>query len=199
MLFPCEYTSREDSNFSETNNLIRNFKKGVDRRNYGEWRYKERAINSIANSFHDSLGFIDSDVTFIPIPPSKAKNDPLYDDRLSKMLRSIKSEHPLDVRDLIIQIESTEAAHDRDDRPNPDQIKELYKIDEDLTDPTPKMIAVVDDVLTTGAHFKASKLLLSNRFSDVSIIGLFVARRVFVDNVINDFEEIEESGQDHSR
>jgi hypothetical protein len=42
-------------------------------------------------------------------------------------------------------------------------------------------IAVVDDVLTAGVHYRAMHTVLSRRFPDVPIIGVFVARRVFPD------------------
>jgi len=51
-------------------------------------------------------------------------------------------------------------------------------VDESLLEPAPRVIAVVDDVLTTGAHFKAAQLLLSSRFPGVAVYGIFVARRV---------------------
>jgi hypoxanthine-guanine phosphoribosyltransferase len=43
---------------------------------------------------------------------------------------------------------------------------------------TSTSLVVVDDVLTTGAHFKAMQRILNERFPDVSLIGVFVARRV---------------------
>ena len=60
-----------------------------------------------------------------------------------------------------------------------DELLALYTIDEDMTDPPPQAIGIVDDVLTAGTHYRAMHLLLSQRFPDVPIIGLFVARRVF--------------------
>jgi predicted amidophosphoribosyltransferase len=35
-----------------------------------------------------------------------------------------------------------------------------------------------DDVLTTGAHFRAASAALQQSFPGVKIIGLFIARRV---------------------
>jgi predicted amidophosphoribosyltransferase len=53
-----------------------------------------------------------------------------------------------------------------------------YTIADELVDPVPSLIAVVDDVLTTGAHFKAMKRILIETFPDVSVVGVFLARRV---------------------
>ena len=44
--------------------------------------------------------------------------------------------------------------------------------------PAPTSIAIVDDVLTTGAHCRASRGALGPRFPTAAILGLFRARRV---------------------
>ena len=60
----------------------------------------------------------------------------------------------------------------------PDELYALYRIVEELVNPNPTSLVVVDDILTTGAHFKAMKRILNERFPDVPLIGVFVARRV---------------------
>ena len=62
--------------------------------------------------------------------------------------------------------------------PGPDELYQRYQIDQTLTEPVPRLIAVVDDVLTTGAHFKAMQRILNETFPGVPLIGLFLARRV---------------------
>ena len=176
--FIGEYTARRGYAYSATNQLILNFKKPMDRHERPEWWYKEQAIRQAADAFRAAL---DSDaldrLTFVPIPPSKAKDASLHDDRLTRMLRAIRPEPPLDVRELIVQTVSTEAVHASDVRPKPDQIEELYEIDDALTAPVPSFVAIVDDVLTTGAHFRAAKSILSIQFPEVLVVGLFIARR----------------------
>jgi len=178
--FIGEYTARKGYAHSPTNRLIINLKKTMDRHQSPEWRYKEQAIQEAASAFRTAMGHDSLDnLTFVPIPPSKAKSDPLYDDRLTKMLNAIRFSPALDIRELIVQKESTEAAHDREERPTPEQIEKLYQLDQALIAPMPKLITIVDDILTTGAHFRAAKSVLSAQFPTVPIIGLFVARRVF--------------------
>ena len=177
--FLGEYTAGTGFTHSATNDLILNFKKLMDRRDKPEWRYKDQAIQQAAAAFGTALGSEELDLlTFVPIPPSKAKDDPLYDDRMVRMLRAIRPEPALDVRELVIQKRSTEAVHDTEHRPSPDEIAELYEIDDVLATPAPDVIAIVDDVLTTGAHFRAGKSILSNRFPEIWIVGFFLARRV---------------------
>ena len=127
----------------------------------------------------------------MPVPPSKARGDPLYDDRLTRMLRAIRPEPPLDVRELIVQTESTDAVHDREIRPRPEEIEALYRIDETLTEPAPRLVAVVDDLLTTGAHFRAAKSILSARFPEVAVVGMFIARRAADTADLEEFDDVE--------
>lgn len=175
-----EYTARRGYAFSDTNNLISNFKKPVDRRGRPEWYYKEQAIRSAARMLRANINdrWLEDEGTLVPVPPSKSKSDPNYDDRLIQLLTTMTSGLDADVRELVVQTKSTAAAHETTDRPRPDDLVAIYQIDENLADPEPTSIAVVDDVLTTGAHFKAMQRILHARFPDATIIGLFVARRV---------------------
>jgi len=172
-----EYTARGGHACSETNQLIHNFKKSLERRGRPEWNYKERAISRIANLIRANIRN-DAVLTFVPIPPSKSKDHPLYDDRMSRVLNFASSGRPSDVRELIVQVRSVEATHLSNERPSPDDLLQNYLLDEALCMPEPQLIFLVDDVLTTGCHFKAAKRLLSTRFPNVRIVGLFVARRV---------------------
>ena len=47
------------------------------------------------------------------------------------------------------------------------------------TRPFPREIGIVDDVLTAGTHYRAMHDTLRERFPQVPIIGIFIARRVF--------------------
>ena len=120
--------------------------------------------------------------TFVPIPPSSSKDDPGYDDRLVRMLQAIHPAPLLDIRELIVQLRSSEPSHLAETmgkpRLTPEEILSNYKLDDSLKEPTPNNIFVVDDVLTTGAHFRAAKDFLSSHFPGLPVFGLFVARRV---------------------
>ena len=88
--FLGEYTARKGFAFSTTNQLIFNLKKGIERRDKPEWQYKERAILTAAAALRASLNDKARQMlTFVPVPPSKAKTDPLYDDRLIQVLRGV--------------------------------------------------------------------------------------------------------------
>ena len=183
-----EYTAGEGHAYSETNQLIHNFKKTMDKRGTAQWQYKERAIVQAANIFRAAIK-ADAQVTFVPIPPSKAKTDPLYDDRMLRMLQLVCKGRYTDIRELVVQTRSSEAAHLSQARPRPDDLAAIYELDERLTDPAPSTIFVVDDVLTTGCHFKAVKRVLQHRFPDAVVVGFFIARRA-PKSVDVDFESL---------
>src|ERR1700678_1926366 len=81
--FLGEYTARKGFAFSATNHLIFNLKKGMERQGRPEWPYKARAIQTVAEALRDALNDrARRTLTFVPVPPSKAQTDPLYDARL---------------------------------------------------------------------------------------------------------------------
>ena len=176
--FLGEYTARKGFAYSETNSLILNLKKKPDRRGRPEWQYKDRAILTAAKALQISI----KDewlrgATFVPIPPSKAKTDPLYDDRMTRVLKAIDRHNPVDCRELIVQTETTEAVHEAEVRLGPAEIRELYVLDQDLLEPRPDQIVICDDVLTTGAHFRAAQSVLCDEFPNALVVGCFISRR----------------------
>ena len=77
---------------------------------------------------------------------------------------------------------SVEAAHAGGRRLGPEELVELLEVDEEAVEPRPRRIVVVDDVVTTGAHFVAARRILVGRFEGVGVVGVCLARRVFPDD-----------------
>jgi hypothetical protein len=177
--FLGEYTARQGYAFSATNQLILNFKKSMDKRRTAQWKYKERAIGEAAAAFRQALNkeWLDT-ATLVPIPPSKAKTDPLYDDRVLRMVQAIRPEPRPDIREIVEQAASMAAAHEQQNRPRPEDIEANYTVVEARRNPVPRVIGLFDDVLTTGAHFRAASGILGRTYPGVRIVGLFIARRV---------------------
>jgi hypothetical protein len=177
--FLGEYTARKRYTFSATNDLILNFKIGVEHRGSARWRYKEQAIRKAAAAFAAAISpEALAETTLVPIPPSRARDHPEYDDRVVRMLRAIRPQPPLDVRELILQRGTTAAAHQSDVRLRPKELVELYELDLHQLQPPPVRIAIFDDVLTTGAHYVAARTILAAEFPSAEILGCFIARRV---------------------
>ena len=144
-----------------------------------EWKWKERAIQTISEDLRRILGKNDIEgSTFVPVPPSKVRSDSAYDDRLQQILARMGSGFDADIRELVRQRESMAASHRADVRSTISELVENYVIDEELaaTPPRNGSIVIFDDMLTTGRHFKAMQQILSARFPDATIFGTFVAR-----------------------
>lgn len=183
--FLFEYTSRQGYSFSSTNSLISNLKKKPSTKGTAQFKYKGQAISECASGFGKAINsaWLEG-ATLVPVPPSKIKADPEYDDRILQVCKQIPGAK--DVRELVTLRQSHEPFHEGQ-RMNVEELQALYQIDEGAANPPPTRIAIVDDVLTNGTHFKAVKALLQQRFPGVPVVGFFVARRVFA----NPFENVE--------
>lgn len=167
------------------NQVINNFKKPMERKEKNEWYFKEQAILKIAywlisTTCWDKI----KTATWVPMPPSKAKSDSMYDDRLLRVLLKMKeTEASLDIRELIFSKSSRQAAHEPGaTRPKVSDHKKNFEIDESKIKPRPNAIILFDDIITSGAHFTAAQNLLRNEFPTIPIIGIFVARSVRIED-----------------
>lgn len=179
-----EYTSHRGYSFSGTNQLIANLKKKPSAAGQQGYHYKGRAIAACARHLGAALNpdWL-AQATLVPVPGSKVLGHPDHDDRIERICRAMRQPPP-DVRALVVQTESTTASHEAEEgeRVTVEDLLSVYEINEALAAPAPSSIAIIDDVLTAGTHYRAMQIVLSARFPNVPLIGLFVARRVFPDN-----------------
>lgn len=177
--FLRDYTARQTFAYSDTNSLISNLKKSPRLRGTAQWRHKEAAITRFAEELGESLSaqWLER-TTLVPIPPSKTRSDPEYDDRMVRVLRRLEGFRACDVREMIVQTRTVPAAHLSTLRPRPEELVGMYEIEEEATEPWPERIALVDDIITTGSHFKAAKTVLEGRFPSAEFFGIFWARTV---------------------
>ncbi|WP_250478953.1 MULTISPECIES: hypothetical protein [unclassified Caballeronia] len=165
---------------SPTKSLISNLKK---KRGSSGYQYKASAIQQAGTMFRRAIADTAwSTITFVPIPPSRHQTDPGYDDRMVRVLQYMARGVEADVRELVLQTESYEASHESGDaRIKLGDLIDIYTIDESVATPAPTSILVVDDVLTSGCHYRAVKAVLLERFPRARVRGLFIARRAFPD------------------
>lgn len=175
-----EYTSGRNYAFSQTNSLISNLKKKPSRASEPGYAYKSTAIDSCAAWLAQAINpdWLNG-ATLVPVPPSKTKTHPDYDDRITKICRQISAPFAVDVRELVVQSESMEAAHEAGHRPTVEDLLAIYRFDDALVTPVPRRIAIVDDVLTAGVHYRAMHTMLAAQFPHCPIVAMFIARRVF--------------------
>lgn len=174
-----DYTARRGFAFSDMNNLINNLRKPMDRRGRPEWRHKESAILTSGRMLREALS---EDwlvaATLVPIPSSKTRDDAEYDDRLPQILQEIARGRQLDIREVVVMTRNVPQSHLAEARVSIPELIESMSVDEASAQPEPRSIGIFDDVLTTGRHFKAVQTVLHERFPNVPIVGVFVARRV---------------------
>jgi predicted amidophosphoribosyltransferase len=145
-----------------------------------QYKYKLRAMRECAQHLSGAINHAWlNGATLVPVPPSKAPGHADYDDRMAEICAAIPAEFNVDTRRLVTQNASTDAAHESANRPSVDELLALYEIDETLTAPAPARIAIIDDVLTAGTHYRAMHIKLAQRFPGVPLVGMFIARRVF--------------------
>ena len=176
-----EYTASQGFLYSDMNQLIFNFKKNMSRKSSNEWVYKENAIKEVGRMI---ASIIDpqsnmANTIFVPIPPSKIRTDSNYDDRLVRALNIAKeiSNKDLHIHDCISQLQSTTPDHkSRGSRICPDTRAKGYYLDLKQIPNNILNVIIVDDVITTGSHFKGVEIALRKHLPNLKIRGLFIAR-----------------------
>lgn len=172
--FVGEYTTGANWRHSATNQLIFNLKKRPSLQGTLQYQHKFRAIADAGKAIGGGLKPASRQLlTFVPIPPSKLPADEDYDDRMALVAQAIGP----DVRRMITLGEARDAAHEKATARDPTVLKAKLRLDPAMLEPRPRMIALVDDLLTTGCSFKACQSLIADHLPDVPVIGLFVARR----------------------
>jgi hypothetical protein len=182
-----EYFAYRGYSGGGTNQLIFNYKcepsKAVA--NPARGGHKARAITTIANGLRRAIPQESVERrTWVPIPPSKATDDPEYDNRLLRTLMLAFQGYNADIRELLRQTVTTQADHNAGNRLTPDQLHGLLEINAAALAirPLRETIVLFDDVLTTGKHFKCCERRLRDVVpAAIPILGVFVARRILPD------------------
>jgi hypothetical protein len=163
--------------------LLRDFKcqPSVARDNVQRRRHKQHAITTLAQWLRAALTREQAEhCTWVPIPPSKRPEDPDYDDRLTRTLSVAFHAYDVDVRVLLYQIQSTVPDHAVRSRLSAAALYDNLRLDTAALAARPirRRIAMFDDVLTTGKHFKCCERRLREALPRTPIVGLFLMRRV---------------------
>jgi hypothetical protein len=162
--------------FSEypTNDLISNIQIPTSCRLQPRWYWKGNAINYAARALSELIPAPLRDATFVPMPPSLTFENPGHDPRMRELLQAVRPALR-DIRELVLAIEDR---LQKEKNISPEERAANYRINEEIADPEPTEIVIVDDVLAGGSHFKGMKIRLSERFPGVQIYGLFLSRAI---------------------
>lgn len=178
------------------NSLIINLKKSVERKGTDEWKHKEKAIIDMAILLAEEMdngNGVKRKIYWIPIPPSKIRTDPLFDDRTYRILTlatAISSSKKHFVVDALHQNSNRESFSTSTDKRDIANLVSNYLMNDIPNyDPETDMIVIFDDLLTTGCHFKAVEEVILNRYDNAKIMGIFVARRVLRNKAVTQILE----------
>lgn len=178
----CEYHSGMPYNYSDENDMIFNIKKDLNKPQkqiYWKDKHIERACEVLQRDASPFLSSIAGSASIIPIPPSKRRDNPLYDDRVLRMANTCAKGTHLNVVDAMETYNELGPSHYAGgSRPKPPELMESIWFNELLIPSIGNTIVILDDVITAGAHFRACESVLLDRMPGKRIIGLFLARAV---------------------
>lgn len=174
----------------EANNLVLNYKISPSklRENPKRQKYKDGAIATFAHLLAEEIKLIKFkniplcmqpyNVALVPIPPSHCVTSQNYDDRNIKVCNQVAGQTGIDVCCDIETTCSIGASHLGGSR-SVDQISQsMTRVASECEGK--ECILLIDDTLTTGAHYAAAKRLLkSTSHTQHTFIGLFLARAVY--------------------
>ncbi len=162
---------------SPTNQLICNFKIYPSSRGTPRWHYKTEAIDRFALELEALFDGIDCCI--IPAPNSVPITDPDYDSRIIETIKILKLKKPnIRYEDILRTTKKIPSAHGEHGSRDPTLLKQYFTV-EDPSSPLPSPVIILDDVITTGGHFKAWKSLLQEKFQGIEVLGVFWALRRF--------------------
>jgi hypothetical protein len=164
------------------NQLLRNFKcaPSVARRDARRAHYKRQATATLAAWLRAAVPREKAErCTWVPVPPSKQPGDPDFDDRLSRILRLAFSGYDIDVRDLLYQACSTPGDHASRLRLPEQALLETLRFDPAAlgSGPIRGIVALFDDVLTSGKHYKCCQKRIREALPHAPVVGVFLMRR----------------------
>lgn len=173
----------------EANQLILNFKISIDKKNTNRWQHRDNAVKLFAKEIASIIG--DQAFNFMAIPGSKpwthVENNQRFQDLFKELIRlkpNIVVHWPVD---CITAVVGSSQGGTR----SPAQILANYKWNGFIPGSSFTKIIVIDDVITSGAHYRAcSNYLRQNNFTG-EIVGVFWAKTKSRD-AASDFTIVEE-------
>lgn len=160
---------------SPHNSMVLNFKKDLSFKNNVSWCYREQAVRNFALMLHGALSNVANRITIIPMPTSKPQNSLKFNDRLLATIGwlQVYGNNMYHIENCLDTKEESIPSHISGNRKPEDLFNNI-----NFTFPKSRFkeyIILIDDVLTTGAHFKVCKDILT-KYSSVNIGGIFLAK-----------------------
>jgi predicted amidophosphoribosyltransferase len=172
-----EYTPRRGFSYSKTNQTIWNIKKPLSARGTSQWKYKNQAIAIIGTSIAASLNrALLPNAVLVAIPPSKPPTHAEFDDRIERV---VAAAIPFQCANVLKTAYPRSANHIGQNQRSVDSIYQSLEFTENAEASIRQTCILVDDVLTTGASFRACKRKLLELNGVERVLGFFGARCVW--------------------
>jgi hypothetical protein len=171
----CHYEYKKGNFGCKGTNVIGNFKKSGTCKSEEKY-YRNIEIENIASIL--SNFFNGRDITnsvIIPIPSSKLPSNPEYSQRYEDLAIKFNPNNSIQIIPAISIIKEIPNAHNDNNR-DIDLIYSNLVLNRPMLPSDLNHIYILDDVLTTGAHYKACEKLLLNTIPDTQCHGLFIAQ-----------------------
>ena len=176
--YQYEYVSKGSYTQFPDNSLIMNFKIPVEEMGRERWHYKEDAIKIFAEALIMNIRLPIHDTIFIPMPTSKPRRHPEFDSRLDRVIDIIHQQTGQHIGYNLDLINEENPYHLSGDYRDPNQL--YTNIDfTPFQDLNPKSVILLDDVITTGAHFVACIKKIKSIYPDTNIAGFFLAKTIW--------------------
>ncbi|WP_373072109.1 phosphoribosyltransferase [Sulfurimonas sp.] len=159
---------------SKVNDLLFNFKKPIEKKGKAEWYYRDKAVDKFAKYLSKIESFNNNVMVVIPAATSKNRSSELFNDRIDETVRKLKLKCPNVVIEIPFDTKiDVQESHNGGTR----KVEDIQNNTEWLGFNTKaETVVIVDDVLTTGAHYRAWKdMILSKEPTVKRVIGLFLA------------------------
>ena len=181
------YLQKDGLGFAEgpnkaANQTIINFKHDPHEYSRDSWpmHYKREALRMLSGAvcefFEDRERILGGGVTLVPVPTSKPRAAADHDPRLDVLCEIVSKRVPfVTYVPLLDTIRDVGKVHRREASRSVREIRSNLALDRSLIRECSDTVALLDDVLTTGAHFSACKGVVSEVLPGASVFGLFLA------------------------
>jgi hypothetical protein len=170
----------------EANQLILNFKKSVDKRGSNQWHYRDQAVSQFARELAPLFG--DNPFHIMAIPGSKPWAHPENNQRFQDVFKDLKRLRANLTIHWPIDCQNAVTGSSQGGTRSPVQIKSNYVWRGFISEIN--QILIVDDVITSGAHFRACADFLRENGFQGEVLGFFWAKTKSKDP-FSDFDVVE--------
>jgi predicted amidophosphoribosyltransferase len=150
----------------------------IEAKHEQRWQYKQEAIQFFAEQIVKGIKLPMDDGIFVPMPTSKPRNHPEFDSRLDDVVKIVRERTEQRIGFNLDALCPSEAFHSSGSSRNVVDISGNISF-KPFELPIPAKIMLLDDVVTTGAHFSACSGIIRRHHPEAQIFGLFLAKTIW--------------------